>query len=158
VFRCSVACPRHSDEEEGELQNYRVAQLERAEESRQAEMNQTRPVYEEDLPSTGTETAQVILRQIGIAGTVYAFYSALGLFFPAPLNVFRMPLSVTVKRHVFGVKKMAFILVAVVLWWGIDYFQRFFLSPEFRVYATLAFSTRTLSMRDISLFRKFAKN
>lgn len=133
-FDIPFACPRHADEEEAELKNYRVAQLERAEELLQAELNKTDFAFEEELRTTGTETAQKILRQVDIAGTVYAFYSAVALFFPAPLNVFRMPLAVTVKRYLFGVEKTAFILFVLAVWWGVDYFQRVFFSPEFRVY------------------------
>lgn len=99
-------------------------------------LNQTLPDIEEEIKISGTETAEKILQQIDIAGTVYAYYSALALFIPSPMDIFRLPLNVIIRRYVFGVQRPAFVLFVVCMWWGAEYFQKIFFAPEFRVYVS----------------------
>lgn len=131
-----VACPKHTQDEETELQDYRREQLRLAEQQRQSEFSHmTFPV---DLPTqllrAAETTTQKILFQVDVASSCYVGYSILALVFPAPLVLFRPPLREFVRIYLFGVHKLTFILFVVCVWWGVEYFQMVFLSPNVRLY------------------------
>lgn len=129
------ACPAHTADQESELTNYRVAQYERAEAQREAFLNATLPPINEDIMPTRTQqTAQKIFKQVDIAGTLYAIYAGIALFFPAPLAVYRVPTDVTIRQVFFGAKRSTFILFVLSVWWGVEYTVQLLRSPDLNLY------------------------
>lgn len=129
------ACPKHTADEESELQDYRYQQYLSAEKERILRNENLFPTsVSQNIRSTATETAEKILLQVDIASYVYIAYSLLALFFPSPLVLFRMPYWTQIKRFVFGVQKPFFIVTAVAIWWGVEYFQAIWYSPDIQLF------------------------
>lgn len=130
------ACPKHTQDEEQELQDYRQVQLRTAEEERDREFeDSTFPVdVPEELILAGESTAQKILFQVDVASSLYVAYSILSLIFPAPLVLFRPPFSEFIRIYLFGAHKLTFILFVICVWWGVEYFQMVMISPEIKLY------------------------
>jgi len=127
-------CPGHTTDQEAEIQDYRYEQYKTAEKQRSRIPYSFPTSVSEDVQSTAMETAEKILRQVDIASYIYIGYSCLAMFFPTPLVLFRMPHWVTLKQFLFGVQKPFFIVSVVAVWWGLEYFENLWLSPDIRLF------------------------
>ena len=130
------SCPEYTGDLEMELKDYNSEseELYGAEVQNQANTNKTFPSISDAVSTAAATTIGKVLYQVNVASTAYAFYSLFGLFFPAPLLMFRLPFEFYIKRYLFGIHKPTFILFVVALWWGIEYFKPFWMNPEIQLY------------------------
>jgi hypothetical protein len=127
-------CPKHTADEEADLADYRLQQYQTAEKQRAEKHREFPTSLPDNLQSTATKTAEKILFQVDVASYVYIGYSCVALFFPTPLVLFRMPYWVAIKQFMFGVQKPFFIVSVVSIWWGLEYFQNLWYSPDIRLF------------------------
>jgi len=85
----------------------------------------------DSVQTTATQTADKVMHQVDIASYIYIGYSCLGLFFPSPLILFRMPYWIAIKRFLFGVQKPYFICFVLCVWWGFEFLSQVYYSPDF---------------------------
>jgi hypothetical protein len=133
------ACPKHTIDEQVNIEDYRWKQLDSAEVRRSNLTDLRRHTIDtletlETSESTAAETTRKIMFQVDVASYIYIAYSCLALFFPSPLILFRVPYWIGIKRLLFGVQKPYFICCVVALWWGIEYFQTLWYSPDLRLF------------------------
>jgi len=95
---------------------------------------QSPEVPNDDDLKRSAETIDSVLKQIDIAGTMYCFFILLALFFPSPLQLFRLPLLIRVKQFIFGINKMTFIAIVLIIWWAFQFLTILSHSPEFKNY------------------------
>ena len=118
-------CPSHTvDDAQAVEQDYRRAQLERQHEIEDIKFE----VYEpsDETNSNVGNVVDKVLFQIDVAGSLYVVYTALSLFFPSPLQLFRPSYGPMIKRFLFGANKMMFMVIVIAIWWGIEHFQSFY--------------------------------
>mmetsp|Transcript_8665 Transcript_8665/g.9563 ORF Transcript_8665/g.9563 Transcript_8665/m.9563 type:complete len:803 (+) Transcript_8665:57-2465(+) len=135
----SVACPPHTSDgaefDEESLQNYRLMQLEKANKLQKQVLNSTFVGYvSEQISESASAAIEKLLFQVDIASTAYVLYTCVGLFFPAPLVLFRAPILETIRSYLFGIHKLTFIAVMIAVWWGVEYFHAVFDLPSVRLY------------------------
>eukprot|EP00586_Coscinodiscus_wailesii_P001633 CAMPEP_0172485240 /NCGR_PEP_ID=MMETSP1066-20121228/13184_1 /TAXON_ID=671091 /ORGANISM="Coscinodiscus wailesii, Strain CCMP2513" /LENGTH=320 /DNA_ID=CAMNT_0013250357 /DNA_START=177 /DNA_END=1139 /DNA_ORIENTATION=- len=80
------------------------------------------------------EVIVTLTQQIDNASSAYVGYLCLLLFFLSPLVIFWSGIFPSWKRYVFGAQKHVFILVVLVVWWGVRYFRSFSVSIELQLY------------------------
>jgi hypothetical protein len=156
-------CPKHTAEEEQELDDYRFHQFQFAEQRRRNYTMEFPVSVPDNVVSTATKTAEKILFQVDVASYLYIAYQCLALFFPSPLILFRIPVWSGIKRFLFGVQKPYFICIVVAAWyvqqhshdgiyttflgrlfiqfshgvsyrWGVEYFRGIWYSPDIRLF------------------------
>ena len=119
-------CPQHTADNESETQDYREAQYRRAAELRAARQKFfTMESIPDEVRASVSEVVDKLLFQIDVAGSVYVLYKAIGLFFPAPLQVFRQNYGPMLKSFVFGANNFLFVGLSVAIWWGFEYLRTF---------------------------------
>jgi len=130
------SCPKDTGDLETELNDYysESGELYGAEVQNEANTNSTFPSISDTVSMAAATTIEKVLYQVNVASMAYAIYSLFGLFFPAPLLMFRLPYGFYIKRYLFGIHKPTFILFVVAVWWGFEYFKPFWMSPEIQLY------------------------
>lgn len=133
------SCPVDTTGLETDLNDYysESGELYGAETQNQANMNKTFPSMSSTVSTAAAKTIEKVLYQFNVLSVAYAFYSLLALFFPAPLLMFRLPYGYYIKRYLFGIHKPTFILFMLALWWGVEYFKPFWMSPEIQLYLSM---------------------
>ena len=133
----TFACPKHTDDQVIETEDYRDAQEQRAQEEHQA-----LKAFEErandkfdGIQSKVGETVERIFFQIEVASNLFVGYKVLSIFLPAPLDMFRPSFNNLIRNNLFGVQSTAFTAVIVAIWWGVEYFHMF--AAHFQVYFNL---------------------
>ncbi len=117
-----IVCPPHSnDADVVDTDNYRLKQLKNL--AQQELQEDTDKFDKDDLRRRSAEFVDDMLKQINTAGTLYSIYVCLGLFFPSPLRLFRPSMAVRAKQIVFGVDKMSFIVIVLLIWWLLKYIE-----------------------------------
>lgn len=130
-------CPEYTGDLETELYDYETEsdELYVAEVQNEANANQTAlPSISTTISTAAAKTIGKILYQVNVASTAYVIYNLIALFFPAPLQMFRLPYTFYIKSYLFGIHKPTFILFVVALWWGFEYFKPFWNNPEIQLY------------------------
>ena len=119
------------------LVNYQM-ELERMEELRERTLNMpgadSISMIRDDISQASTEFAEQLKFQVDVASYLYIIYICIAAFFPSPIVLFRTPLSVKVKRNVFGMRKETFVLGVLVVWFGVTYFKKFAVDPSIQLY------------------------
>ena len=77
---------------------------------------------------------KTLIKQMEIAGFLYAGYTCLTLFFPSPLIIFKASILSNIRSIIFGARKYTFIASSLALWWGVQFFRSFKFVKYFEVY------------------------
>ena len=144
-----TVCPGQTNDAEVNLKNYREQQLALAADEKS--FDDIKDDVSEKVEDALSTVLTTILFQVDIASNFYSVYSCLALFFPTPLEVFRYPHLIAIKRFLFGAHQTWFMLLFVAAWWGIE------VSPFQRCNTLLApiFTNDSLLFISISLFQYF---
>jgi len=77
---------------------------------------------------------KTLIKQMEIAGFLFAGYTCLTLFFPSPLIIFKASILSNIRSIIFGARKYTFIASSLALWWGVQFFRSFKFVKYFEVY------------------------
>lgn len=98
-----IPCGTVSNDAVVNVENYRAEQLEYAADQVDAALDDIEyPDVSGSISTDAAETFTTLLYQFDVASNVYAIYSCLALFFPAPLEAFRLPYAIVTKQFFFG--------------------------------------------------------
>jgi len=132
-------CPSDTNvmQEEIDLHSFQIEQHQRRKRInllRESQSQQFKDMIVNDIQDTGNNVLDMLMNQINIASHLYIGYLFLSMLFPSPLILYKSTKSVRMKRLIFGMHKSTFIIFVLFLWWGYDYFHRYFENPDFILY------------------------
>mmetsp|Transcript_28241 Transcript_28241/g.46773 ORF Transcript_28241/g.46773 Transcript_28241/m.46773 type:complete len:757 (+) Transcript_28241:223-2493(+) len=117
--------------------NYRAQQMNHTATLQQQEMEEQEFPHvatEADMGTGIAETFTKIMGQIDLASNVYSLYACLSLYFPGPLDAFRLPYTIAAKNFTFGAQKGVFMIMVIAIWWLYDKLSGLLQSPEIQLF------------------------
>jgi hypothetical protein len=131
-----VPCPDFSkyDELSNIVKDYAQMQLQNALSQTVKVASPTVGLIKAEVSEKYTEFLKLLLKQLEIASFIYVGYVCLTLFFPSPMIVFKPSYTIQLRQLLFGAQKYTFMLTAVALFWGVQYFQAFEIFSTFEGY------------------------